>query len=326
MVAGASYVADMAETMRCVILDDYQGVATSYADWSALPLDVETVRDHLDPDATAAALAAAEVVVLMRERTPLTRDLLDRLPDLRLVVTTGMRNASVDLDACRERGIPVCGTASSKTSTAELTWALVLGLLRQVVPEARSLAVGGWQGTVGADVAGRTLGLLGLGSIGSRVARVGAAFDMDVVAWSPHLTEERAAAGGARLVARDELFAAADVLSLHLVLADSTRSIVGERELGLMRASSYLVNTSRAGLVDTGALTTALDEGRLAGAALDVFDTEPLPAADPLRDHPRVLATPHLGYVTQDNYRRFFTEAVEDVAAWLAGEPVRLLT
>lgn len=322
MVAGASYVA----AMRCVILDDYQGVATSYADWSTLPLDVGAVREHLDPDATAAALAGAEVVVLMRERTPLTRALLDRLPDLRLVVTTGMRNASIDLDACRERGIPVCGTASSKTSTAELTWALVLGLLRGVVPEARGLAAGGWQTTVGADLAGRTLGLLGLGAIGARVARVGAAFDMDVVAWSPHLTEERAGAGGARLVGRDELFAAADVLSIHLVLATATRGIVGQRELGLLRPPSYLVNTSRAGLVDTTALLRALDEERLAGAALDVFDTEPLPTGDPLRDHPRVLATPHLGYVTQDNYRRFFAEAVENVRAWLAGEPVRLLT
>lgn len=324
MVTGASYVRGMVS--RCVILDDYQGVATSYADWSTLPVDLEVVRDHLDPEATAVALAGAEVVVLMRERTPLTRALLDRLPDLRLVVTTGMRNASVDLDACRERGIPVCGTASSKTSTAELTWALVLGLLRQVAPESRGLAAGGWQTTVGADLAGRTLGLLGLGAIGSRVARVGAAFEMDVVAWSPHLTEERAAAGGARSVSRDELFATADVLSVHLVLAAATRGVVGERELGLMRPSSYLVNTSRAGLVDTAALLRALDAGALAGAALDVFDTEPLPADDPLRDHPRVLATPHLGYVTQANYRRFFTEAVEDVAAWLAGDPVRLLT
>jgi len=312
--------------VRCVILDDYQGVATSYADWAALPLEVTTVREHLGPDATAVALAGAEVVVLMRERTPLTRDLLDRLPDLRLVVTTGMRNASIDLDACRERGIPVCGTASSKTSTVELTWALVLGLLRQVVPEARGLAAGSWQGSVGVDLAGRTLGLLGLGSIGARVARVGAAFDMDVVAWSPHLSEERAAAGGARLVGREELFERADVLSLHLVLAASTRGVVGERELALLRPTSYVVNTSRAGLVDTAALLRALDAGALAGAGLDVFDTEPLPAGDALRDHPRVLATPHLGYVTQGNYRRFFTEAVEDVAAWLAGEPVRLLT
>jgi phosphoglycerate dehydrogenase-like enzyme len=311
--------------MRCVILDDYQGVATSYADWGSLPLDVTTVRRPLDEDATAAALAGAEVVVLMRERTPLTRALLDRLPDLRLVVTTGMRNASIDLEACAERGIPVCGTGSSKTSTAELTWALVLGLLRDIVPESRGLAAGGWQTTVGADLAGRTLGLLGLGSIGSRVARVGAAFEMDVVAWSPHLTEERAYDGGARLVTRDELFAEADVLSLHLVLAPSTEGLVGERELGLMRPSSYLVNTSRAGLVDTVALLQALDEGRLAGAAIDVFDTEPPAPDDPLCDHPRVLATPHLGYVTEGNYRRFFTEAVEDVAAWLAGGPVRRL-
>ncbi|WP_182525683.1 D-2-hydroxyacid dehydrogenase family protein [Nocardioides dongkuii] len=315
----------MVANPRCVILDDYQGVATTYADWSALPVDVEVVREHLDPDATAAALAGAEVAVLMRERTPLGRELLDRLPDLRLVVTTGMRNAAIDLEACRERGIPVCGTESSKSPPAELTWALVLGLLRHVVPESRALAAGVWQTTVGGDLAGRTLALLGLGAIGSRVARVGAAFEMDVVAWSPHLTDARAAEAGVRRVGRDELFARADVLSLHLVLGETTRGIVGERELGLLRPSAYLVNTSRAGLVDSAALLRALDEGRLAGAGLDVFETEPLPPGDPLRDHPRVLATPHLGYVTEANYRRFFTAAVEDVAAWLAGSPVREL-
>jgi phosphoglycerate dehydrogenase-like enzyme len=238
-----------------------------------------------------------------------------------------MRNASIDLDACRELGITVCGTASSSTPPVELTWALILALTRHVVPESLALRTGDpWQSTIGTDLAGSTLGLLGLGKIGTRVAAVGRAFGMDVAAWSPHLTAERAEAGGARLVDRATLFAGSDVVSIHLVLSDATRGIVGGDELAAMRASAYLVNTSRAGLVDSAALLRALDANALAGAGLDVFDVEPLPADDPLRHHPRVLATPHLGYVTRGNYRTYFTEAVEDVAAWLAGDPVRLLT
>jgi len=314
--------------VRCVILDDYQGVATSYADWSVLPgVSVTNIRDHLaTDDAVAASLAGAEVVVVMRERTPLTRALLSRLPDLRLVVTTGMRNASIDLEACRERGITVCGTGSRSTPPVELTWALVLGLLRGIVPEATAFRAGGpWQSTVGVDLAGSTLGLVGLGKIGTRVAAVARAFEMDVLAWSPHLTEERAAAAGARLVPKDQLFADSDVVSLHLVLAEATRGIVGAAELDAMRPAAYLVNTSRAGLVDTAALLDALRSGRIAGAGLDVYDVEPVPLEDDLRALPNVLATPHLGYVTEGNYRTYFTEAVEDIAAWLAGEPVRVL-
>jgi len=316
--------------VRCVILDDYQDVATSLADWSVLPdVTVEAVSEHLaDEERLAQVLADAEIVVVMRERSPLTRSLLDRLPRLRLVVTSGMRNASIDLATCRERGIVVSGTASSSTPPVELTWALVLGLARQVVPEATAFRKGGpWQSTVGVDLAGSTLAVIGLGKIGTRVAAVARAFGMDVVAWSPHLTPERAAAAGVRLA--PDLSAAlgqADFVSLHLVLSDSTRGLLGPVELATMRPTAYLVNTSRAGLVDTGALVAALEEGRIAGAGLDVHDEEPLPADHPLRTLPTVLGTPHLGYVTDGNYRTYFTEAVEDVAAWLAGAPVRLLT
>jgi phosphoglycerate dehydrogenase-like enzyme len=323
-VTGASYVLGM----RLVILDDYQDVATAYADWATLPdVHITTINAHIDDEDTlVGAIGRAEVLVLMRERTPLTARLLARLPDLRLVVTTGMRNASIDLAACRERGIPVCGTGSLTTPTVELTWALIHGLTRHLLTEAEGLRADRWQTTVGVDLAGSTLGLVGLGRIGSRVAAVARAFEMDVVAWSPHLTDGRATEAGARLVPKSELFAASDLVSVHLVLSDSTRAIVGGAELGAMRPSAYFVNTSRAGLVDTDALLEALDQRRIAGAGLDVFDEEPLRAGHRLRDHPRVLATPHLGYVTEGNYRAFFTEAVEDVAAWLAGEPVRVLT
>jgi len=323
MVAGASYVSGV----RCVILDDYQDVATSYAEWSSLPgLHVSSIGSHVaDEDALARTLGRVEVLVVMRERTPLPRTLLERLPELRLVVTTGMRNASIDLGACRELGITVCGTASSPTPPVELTWALILGLTRNVVPEALALRGDGWQTTVGTDLAGATLGLVGLGKIGTRVAAVARAFQMDVVAWSPHLTEERATAAGARLVSKDELFGGSDVVSLHLVLSESTRGIVGAADIAAMRPAAYLVNTSRAGLVDSDALLDAVDRQLIAGVGLDVFDQEPLPEGDRLRTHPHVLATPHLGYVTRGNYRTFFTEAVEDVAAWLAGEPVRVL-
>jgi phosphoglycerate dehydrogenase-like enzyme len=315
--------------VHCVILDDYQGVATSYADWSVLEgVTVSSVRDHVaDEGVLAEVLHGAEIVVVMRERTPVTRSLLGLLPDLRLLVTTGRRNASIDLEACRDYEVTVCGTGSSPAAPAELTWALILGLARHLVAESELLASpeSPWQSTVGTDLAGATLGLVGLGRIGARVARVAKAFEMDVVAWSPHLTEERAAAEGARLVQRSELFAASDFVSLHLVLSDSTRGIVGAPELAAMRPTSYLVNTSRAGLVDTGALVDALRSGWIAGAGLDVYDLEPLPGDHPLLELTNLLAVPHLGYVTEGNYRTFFSEAVEDIAAWRAGDPVRLL-
>lgn len=316
-------------SVRCVILDDYQGAALDLADWSALRgVDVSALREHLgDEDSVVAAAGDAEILVVMRERTPLPATLLARLPRLRLVVTSGMRNASIDLAAAAERGIVVCGTASSSTPPVELTWTLLLGLARQVVPEATAFREGGpWQSTVGRDLAGSTLALVGLGKIGTRVAAVARAFGMDVVAWSPHLTSERADAAGVRLAASlEEALAQGDFVSLHLVLADSTRGLLGREQLAAMRDTAYLVNTSRAGLVDTDALVAALEAGRIAGAGLDVYDVEPLPASDTLRSLPNVLGTPHLGFVTEGNYRTYFTEAVEDIAAWLAGEPVRRL-
>lgn len=315
--------------MRCVILDDYQGVATSYADWSALEgVETTALREHLDDEgALARALAGVEVVVAMRERTPFPASLLARLPDLRLLVTTGMRNTSIDIDAARSAGVVVCGTSSLPTPAVELTWALILALARHLVPEAGAMRGGGpWQTTIGADLSGATLGVVGLGKLGTRVAAVGSAFGMDVVAWSPHLTDQRAAVGGARrLASLSDLLRASDVVTLHLVLSDSTRGLLGARELAAMRPSAFLVNTSRAGLVDTGALVTALEQGRIAGAGLDVFDEEPVPADHPLRTLPGVLATPHLGYVTEANLRTHYTEAVADVAAWRAGAPVRVL-
>lgn len=320
----------MSEPLHCVILDDYQGVATSYADWSVLDgVTVASVRDHVDDEGVLAEiLDGAAIVVVMRERTPLTRTLIGRLPDLRLVVTTGMRNASIDLEACRDYEVAVCGTGSLASPTVELTWALILALSRHLVAESELFAdpATPWQSTVGTDLAGATLGVVGLGRIGERVARVGLAFGMDVVAWSPHLTQERAAEVGTRLVTKDELFAGSDVVSLHLVLSDSTRGIVGATELAAMRPTAYLVNTARAGLVDTEALLDALRAGWIGGAGLDVYDEEPLPGDHPLLALSNVLAVPHLGYVTEGNYQRFFTEAVEDVAAWRAGAPVRVLT
>ncbi|MFF8834156.1 D-2-hydroxyacid dehydrogenase family protein [Streptomyces sp. NPDC015130] len=315
---------------RCAVLDDYQGVALSSADWSPLAgrVEVRALREHLtDRDALVAAVEDCEILVVMRERTPVDAALLDRLPRLRLIVTSGLRNASVDVAAARARGITVCGTASSSEPPTELTWALLLGLARHVRTEAQALREGGpWQSTVGADLAGRTLGLVGLGKIGGRVARIGLAFGMDVLAWSPNLTEERAAEHGVRRAKdRRELLGSSDFVSLHLVLSDRTRGLIGETELRAMRPTAYLVNTSRAGLVDGGALLRALREGWIAGAGLDVFETEPLPSDDPLRTLPNVLALPHLGYVTEGNYARYFGQAVEDIEAYLAGAPVREL-
>ncbi|MFM6850098.1 MAG: D-2-hydroxyacid dehydrogenase family protein [Terrabacter sp.] len=318
--------------MRIAVLDDYQGVALTSADWSPVtghpttPCTVDVFRDHVsEPDALVTRLQPYDAVVVMRERTPLPRLVLSRLQRLRLVVTTGRRNPSIDTAAAAEAGITICGTDSLATAPAELTWALVLGLARHLVPEASAMRTGGWQTTVGRDLAGHSLGLLGLGRIGSQVAAVGRAFGMDVVAWSRNLTPERAEAAGARSVALDELLAASDVVSVHLPLADGTRSLLGERELALMRPEALLVNTSRGPIVDEAALLAALERGHLGGVGLDVFDEEPLPADHPLRTAPRTLLTPHLGYVTRDVYTTFFAGVVEDVTAYLDGAPTRLL-
>jgi len=313
---------------RVAILDDYQRVALRMADWGALPAGTEvTVFDnHLaDLDAVAARLRDFEVVIAMRERTPFPRTLLERLPGLKLLVTTGMRNASIDVQAAADQGIVACGTAGLPYPTAELTWALILALARRVPTEDRATREGRWQVSVGVGLNGKTLGVLGLGTLGSRVARVGKAFEMTVLAWSQNLTAERAAEVGATLVSKDELLARADVATIHLVLGARTRGLIGARELALMKPSAYLVNTSRGPIVEEAALVAALRESRLAGAGLDVFDEEPLPLDHPFRHLPNIVITPHLGYVTEEGYRIFYGHALEDIQAYLRGAPVRVL-
>ena len=313
---------------RVAILDDYQGVARRMADWTSLPADTEVVvfADHLsDTNAVAKRLADFDVVVAMRERTAFPRPLLEKLPKLRLLVTTGMRNASIDMQAAADRGVTVCGTSGLPYPTAELTWGLVLALFRRIAVEDRATREGQWQTTLGLGLNGKTLGVIGLGTLGSRVARYGKAFEMEVLAWSQNLTAERAAEAGATLVGKEELLRRSDVVSLHLVLSDRTRGLLGARELGLMKRTAYLVNTSRGPIVDEAALVRALQDGAIAGAGLDVFEPEPLPLDHPFRKLPNTLITPHLGYVTEETYRVFFGHALEDVQAFLRGAPVRVL-
>lgn len=316
--------------LNCTLLDDYQNVALSLADWASLQPAVQTRALHqpvADDDALIAALADSDIIVAMRERTPLTAARLARLPRLKLIVTSGMRNAAIDLDACRTRGIAVCGTESSSAPPLELTWGLLLALARHIVPENQALRSGGpWQQHLGIGLEGKTLGLIGLGKIGGGMAKVAQAFGMRVCAWSQNLTAERAAACGATLMpSLPALLAASDIVSLHLVLSARTRHLLDAAALAQMKPGALLVNTARAGLVDQQAMLAALRTGQLAGAALDVFEAEPLPADHPLRQLPNVLATPHLGYVADSNYRRYFTQAVEDIAAWLQRQPLRSL-
>lgn len=311
--------------MQIVVLDDYQQVAATHADWDSLGAEVTFLDRHLEGADLVAALQHAQVVVAMRERTPITAELLAQLPALQLIVTTGRRNASIDVAAARERGIPVCGTGGLASSTVEHTWALILAAVRHIPAEDRSMRDGGWQKTVGTGLAGGTLGVMGLGRLGSRVAAIGQAFGMEVAAWSQNLDAEHARSLGIRPVSKAELMAESDVVTIHLVSSARTHHIVGEAEIAAMRPTAYLVNTSRGPLVDTAALLDALHAGRIAGAAIDVYDTEPLPAEDPLRTAPRTVLTPHLGYVTVDGYDVFFREAVKDIAAWQAGAPVRVL-
>jgi phosphoglycerate dehydrogenase-like enzyme len=317
-------------TVRCVVLDDYQGVALEAADWSQLPDDVEVVAlpDHHDSeDDVAEALVDAQIVVAMRERTPFRDSLLARLPALRLLITSGMANAAIDLPAAAARGVTVCGTATSSEPTAELTWALIHGVTRHLTTESAAMRSGGrWQSTVGTNLYGATLGLLGFGKIGVLVGRVGLAFGMRVQAWSPNLTAERTSVEGVRLAAsKEELLSSSDIVSIHLRLGDRSRGLLDAAALAAMKPTAFLINTSRAPIVDADALLDALRTGRIAGAGLDVFETEPLPAGDPLRTLPNVLATPHLGYVTRDSYRMYYGEAVEDIQAFLAGDPIRVL-
>jgi phosphoglycerate dehydrogenase-like enzyme len=313
--------------MRIAVLDDYQDVARGMADWAALA-GFETVffRQHVpEIEALAKQLAGFDVIVAMRERTPFPRALLERLPKLRLLVTTGMRNRSIDVEAAKARGISVCGTPGLNTTTAELTWGLILALARQIPREDRELRTGRWQTTVGLGLAGKTLGILGLGSIGQQVARVGAAFGMKLIAWSQNLDAARASAAGASRVEKEQLFQEADILTVHLILSERTRGLVGARELALMKASALLVNTSRGPIVDERALAEALKRGTLAGAGIDVFGEEPIPRDHPLLVAPNTVLTPHLGYVTRESYRVYYEGAVEAIRAWQAGAPIRLV-
>jgi len=314
---------------RIAVLDDYQSVASDFADWSQLPEPAEVVEFHdavADPDALVARLRSFDVVVAMRERTRFSREVLERLPDLRLLVTTGMRNKSIDVEAATELGITVCGTGILPNGTAELTWGLILAVARHIPQEDASVRAGGWQETVGTDLAGARLGIVGLGGQGSQVARIGLAFGMAVVAWSENLTDERAAEVGVRRVGKDELFGTSDVVTVHTLLSKRTRGLIGADDLGRMKPTAILVNTSRGPIVDQQALLDALRDGRIAGAGLDVFHEEPLPKNHPLRTAPRTVLTPHLGYVTRDTYAIFYREAVDDVAAWMGGNPLRVLT
>ncbi len=314
--------------MKIAVLDDYQGVARQMADWSALPpgSEMEVFSDHLaEVGSLVERLKDFQAVIGMRERTPFPRSLLSQLPELRLLITTGGRNASFDVAAATDLGILVCGTGGAGEGPTELTWGLIIGLLRKIPQEDRRTREGHWQTTLGVGLKGKTLGLIGLGHIGGRMARVGNAFDMQVIAWSQNLTAERAAECQATLVDKDTLFRDSDLVSVHLRLSERTRGLVGERELALMQPTAYLVNISRGPIVDEAALVDALRRKTIAGAALDTFDVEPLPPGHPFLELENTLIAPHLGYVTEEGYRAFYAGAIEDIRAYAAGEPVRVI-
>jgi phosphoglycerate dehydrogenase-like enzyme len=316
--------------MRIAVLDDYQRVAAKLGAWDRLGSDVEIEvfdRNLGSVDEAAAALAPYEVVCLMRERMPMPRALIDKLPNLKLIVVTGARTRSIDFEATAERGIPVCHTRGGEShyATPELAWGLILSCARFIPQEHARVRDGGWQETIGTVLHGKTLGLLGLGKLGQRMVPVAKAFGMQVIAWSQNLTPDAARDEGAEHVTKEELFSRADVLSIHLVLGDRTRGIVGAADLARMKPSAILVNTSRGPLVNEAALLATLEAGRIRAAGLDVFDVEPLPTDHPLRRAPNLVTTPHLGYVTEGTYQAFFEDMVEDIAAWRAGTPVRLL-
>jgi len=316
--------------LGCAILDDYQNVALTMADWSKVEphVAIKVFKEHLgSADKVIAALKGFAIVCAMRERTAFPRAVIEALPDLRLLITTGMRNASIDLEAARSRGIVVCGTPGFGNATAAIATGLMLDLARHIGYEnARLKAGAAWQTTIGLDLEGMTLALIGLGKLGSHMAQIGQALRMRVIAWSENLTPERCNAIGVEYVGRNELFRHADFLSIHLQLSPRTRGLIGADELALMKPSAYLINTSRGPIVEEAALIAALRERRIAGAGLDVFDVEPLPVAHPLRQLDNVVLTPHLGYVVEQNYRAYFAGVVDDIRAFLDGKPVRVLT
>jgi phosphoglycerate dehydrogenase-like enzyme len=308
--------------VQVAILDDYQGVALQSADWSLLEgqANITVFRDHLsDSTALVERLKPFDVLCVMRERTPLTRTIFEQLPNLKLIASTGMRNASIDLAAAKDHGVTVCHTGYSAHGAIELTWALILAMLRHIPAEFASVQRGEWQISIGSDLDGKTMGLVGLGSIGTKIAKIAQAFGMNVLAWSQNLTREVAEKHGALLVSKEELFSASDIVSIHLVLSPRTKGIVDQTEIGLMKPTAYLVNTSRGPLVDENALVEALKTQSIAGAALDVYDIEPLPVSHPFRSLDRLLVTPHIGFVTEETYKIFYGDTVTNIAAWLAG-------
>jgi phosphoglycerate dehydrogenase-like enzyme len=314
------------DEMRVVVLDDYQGVAASCADWSGLDCDVTFIQRHIDSAAdVVTTLDEVEVVVAMRERTRFDASVLDRLPSLRLLVTTGMRNASIDLAAAARNEITVCGTRSPGHATAELAFAFIQLLARGLTTEISSVETGGWQVGLGRDLRGATLGVIGLGRLGSQVAQLGQAFGMDVLAWSENLDAARAEDLGVRAVSHNELFENADFISVHLRLSERTRGLIGADEFAAMKSDAFLINTSRGAIVDQDALLSAVRSGSIGGAGIDVFDQEPLGPDHPFRRESRILATPHIGYVTRETYDVFYGDVVENIAAWIAGSPIRVL-
>lgn len=318
---------------RCAVLDDYQNVALSLADWSKVTSDMEVkvfnkslAKDLGDLNAVAEALQGFNIVCAMRERTPFPRALLEKLPDLKLIVTTGLKNAAIDVAAAKDKGVLVCGTESLSHPTAELTIGLMIDLTRKISFESARMKAGEpWQVTVGGDLNGKTLGVLGLGKLGSRVAKAAKSLDMKVVAWSQNLTPEKCRDAGVDYATKEDLLKQSDFVTIHMVLSPRSKGLVGAAEFALMKRSAFLINTSRGPLVDESALIDALTNKTIAGAALDVYDTEPLPIGHPLRSLPNALLTPHLGYVTQDNYRVFYGQTVDAIRAWLDGKPIRVI-
>jgi phosphoglycerate dehydrogenase-like enzyme len=317
----------MSQRITIAILDDYQNVALRSADWSILgDVDLRVYDDHLvDRAALIARLAPCVVICAMRERTTLDRALMEELPNLRLIVSTGKRNAAIDLQAARQRGVTVCSTGGSSTAAPELTWALLLAAARRLPAELEAMRAGRWQTTIGRDLFGSTLALVGLGGIGEVMARYGKAFGMEVIAWSENLDEARAAAAGARRVEKDDLFRLGDFVSVHLRLSPRTHGLVDARALSLMKRDAIFINTSRGPIVDEAALIDALKDRRIGGAALDTFEIEPLPNDHPFRTLDNVVATGHIGYVTEGSYRIYYGETVENIRAWLDGKPIRVM-
>jgi len=307
--------------VKIAVLDDYQQVAFKFADWSAITAkaEVKVFTDHTADEKTVIErLLPFNVICVMRERTPLSRNILSQLPNLKLIVTTGMRNASIDIKAVEELGITLNYTGYLESGAPEMTWALIMAIARHIPQESNNFKSGGWQTTIGSDFKGKTMGILGMGRVGSKIAAYAKAFDMNVIAWSPNLTEEKAAESGAQLVSKEDLFKQADFVTIHMVLSDRSRGIVGKEDLSLMKSTAYFINTSRGPLVDEAALIETLQQHKIAGAAIDVFNTEPLPTDHPFRKMDNLLATSHVGYVTENTYKLFYTDTVKAVEDWLA--------